>query len=306
MEDRSITVIPGHQALDAVDVAVDVETVSTADIELRRAVALATTIEKRAESINKHFGLAQKFGGLWEQHRLRAGSELIEARAIVEHGQWITWCKTNIKRGMRDIQQVMKMAAAPEPDKALALENKRAADGMRKTRNVTRIARAAERALLANAHPAEATAEAAHVEAPAVAEVVAGPKSVRQLIEETEAEPVASAPDIAEAPAVAAEERREVPPAADLVEQALAIFDQMKTPEMDRCLLAMHRKRAVRIHPPNPWPAAPAALSIPEQEQAAVSIDGIPIYQGTKRQAPEARASAPPADHRGEWRAGPP
>ena len=249
-EDRSITVIPGHQALDAVDV----ETVSTADIELRRAVALATTIEERAELINKHFGLAQKFGGLSEQHRLRAGSELIEARAIVEHGQWITWCKTNIKRGMRDIQQVMKMAAAPEPDKALALENKRAADGMRKTRNVTRIARAAERALLANAHPAEATAEAAHVEAyveaPAVAEVVAGPKSVRQLIEETEAEPVASAPDIAEAPAVAAEERREVPPAADLVEQALAIFDQMKTPEMDRCLLAMHRKRAVRIHPP--------------------------------------------------------
>jgi hypothetical protein len=268
VEDRSITVIPGHQALDAVDL----ETVSTADIELRRAVALATTIEKRAESINKHFGLAQKFGGLWEQHRLRAGSELIEARAIVEHGQWITWCKTNIHRGMRDIQQVMKMASAPEPEKALALENKRAADGMRKTRNVTRIARAAERGLLANAHPAEATAEAAHVEAPAVAEVVAGPKSVRQLIEETEAEPVASAPDIAEAPAVAAEERREVPPAGDLVEQALALFDAMTVRQQNDYMLVLYRRRSAR-------------------DKAG-------------RHEPEARL-APPPDHRGAaWRTG--
>jgi hypothetical protein len=243
MEDRSITVIPGHQALDAEAV----ETIPTADIELRRAVATATTIEARAASINEHFGLAQKFGDLCEQHRLRAGSELIEARAIVEHGQWITWCKRNITRGMRDIQQVMKMASAPEPEKALALENKRAADGMRKTRNVTRIARAAERALLlANALPAEATAEAAHVEAPAVAEVVAGPKSVRQLIEETEAEPVASAPDIAEAPAVAAEERREVPPAADLVEQALALFDAMTVRQQNEYMLVLYRRRSAR------------------------------------------------------------
>jgi len=166
----------------------------------------------------------------------------------------------------------MKMASAPEPEKALALENKRAADGMRKTRNVTRIARAAERGLLANAHPAEATAEAAHVEAPAVAEVVAGPKSVRQLIEETEAEPVASAPDIAEAPAVAAEERREVPPAGDLVEQALALFDAMTVRQQNDYMLVLYRRRSAR-------------------DKAG-------------RHEPEARL-APPPDHRGAaWRTG--
>src|SRR5271168_2624906 len=107
------------------------------------AVAVvARTPEVWAASINKHFDEAHKFGGKCSYHRLQAGRELIEARALVEPGKWVKWCKANIKRGMRDIQHVIKLVNDPYPEKALAADNKRAADGMRQirdARNVTRI-----------------------------------------------------------------------------------------------------------------------------------------------------------------------
>jgi Protein of unknown function (DUF3102) len=83
---------------------------------------VARTPEVWAASINKHFDEAHKFGGKSEYHRLQAGRELIAARAVVEPGKWIEWCKANIKRGRSDIHQVMKMAGAPEPEKAAAAE----------------------------------------------------------------------------------------------------------------------------------------------------------------------------------------
>ena len=54
---------------------------------------VARTPEVWAASINKHFDEAHKFGGKSEYHRLQAGRELIAARADVEPGKWIEWCK---------------------------------------------------------------------------------------------------------------------------------------------------------------------------------------------------------------------
>jgi hypothetical protein len=216
---------------------------------------------------------------------LRAGSELIEARAIVEHGQWITWCKTNIDRGMRDIQQVMKMASAPEPEKALALENKRAADGMRKTRNVTRIARAAERALLlANAPVVDAPAVEAPVEATAVAEVVdatAGPSTL-QLIRETEAEDDPHVKSVA------------------LLRQALLAYaDEIANAPADNYPDG-HEAR-VRQAAISPYTREDTfSVIVVEDERIRKTLQAV-----AKREAREAARLAPPPDHRGAWRAGP-
>jgi hypothetical protein len=107
-------------------------------------VVLARTPAVWAASINKHFDEEHKFGGTREYHRLQAGRELVAARAVIEPGKWEAWCKVNIKRGARDIRQVMKMASAPDPEKALAAERERAADGMKQIRderrNVTPVA----------------------------------------------------------------------------------------------------------------------------------------------------------------------
>lgn len=105
---------------------------------------VARTPEAWAASINKHFDETHKLGGRWEYHRLQAGRELVAARAVVDPGNWTKWCKANIKRGMRDIQQVMKMASAPDPEKAAAAEREDGAEKKRRlrsehTRDVPRI-----------------------------------------------------------------------------------------------------------------------------------------------------------------------
>ena len=63
------------------------------------------TPEVWAASINKHFDEIHKLRERREYHRLQAGRELVAARAVVDPGNWTKWCKANIKRGMRDIQQ---------------------------------------------------------------------------------------------------------------------------------------------------------------------------------------------------------
>src|SRR5277367_1374108 len=114
MEDRSVTVIPGHEAMDPDAV----ETVATADVEPvtpGSEVAHVGPPEGIAEEINKQFLLAQMYGGRCDQARMRAGQYLIEARAtIVGEGQWIAWCKANINRSRSDIKAVMRIASAPE------------------------------------------------------------------------------------------------------------------------------------------------------------------------------------------------
>ena len=66
-----------------------------------------------AKSINHHINRALAADISGERHRVKAGQELIEARKHVARGEWIAWCKANIKRGQRDIQRLMQIAAAP-------------------------------------------------------------------------------------------------------------------------------------------------------------------------------------------------
>jgi hypothetical protein len=175
---------------------------------------VACAPETRALVINKHFDEAHKFGGKCSYHRLQASRELVAARAVIEPGKWIVWCKANIKRGTRDIQQVMKMASAPDPEKALGLENKRAADGMREARNITRIAATEdvdlEEQALVLFHQMSTEQKGHHVV--------------------TVNREVTVAPDT---PAVAAIE------SVDLIEQALALFHQMSSEQKDHCIAAI-------------------------------------------------------------------
>ena len=54
--------------------------------------------------------------------RERAGEYLIQAKAQVLHGEWITWCEANIRRSIRDIQKLMKIAQDDNPEQAAAEE----------------------------------------------------------------------------------------------------------------------------------------------------------------------------------------
>ena len=54
--------------------------------------------------------------------RERAGEYLIQAKAQVPHGEWITWCEANIRRSIRDIQKLMKIAQDDNPEQAAAEE----------------------------------------------------------------------------------------------------------------------------------------------------------------------------------------
>ena len=75
-----------------------------------------------AAEINHHLTLLFKNEVNAGRHRLRAGQALIEARKHVPPGEWIAWCKANIKRGQRDIQRLMRIAGADDPDAALERE----------------------------------------------------------------------------------------------------------------------------------------------------------------------------------------
>jgi Protein of unknown function (DUF3102) len=93
------------------------------------------TLEERAQSIND---LWWKLNGdklTVYSRRLAIGKELIEARALVPHGEWEAWCKANfINRSMRDIRRVMKLAGADDPEAALAEDRTAAREGMAATR----------------------------------------------------------------------------------------------------------------------------------------------------------------------------
>ena len=138
---------------------------STTDVETCHAVDIS--LEARAASINAHLDEAQNLGERCVFLRLLAGKELIEARALVEPGQWIAWCAANIKRSRSDIAAVMKLAADPEPEKALELERAKRAEGMRRVRadkHVRHVADIATTETVNSADPvayAPATVEAA-------------------------------------------------------------------------------------------------------------------------------------------------
>ena len=134
-------------SLIAIDIDVATPTL-IAEVDMRTdqelvPVDTGPSLAECAASINKHIEKALSADMSANRHRLRAGQELIEARKRVPHGEWIAWCEKNINRGMRDIQKLMQMAGAPDPEAALDQERARARDGMAalraNTSNVTRI-----------------------------------------------------------------------------------------------------------------------------------------------------------------------
>jgi hypothetical protein len=68
---------------------------------------------------------------------------LIEARQYVPSTQWQKWCRKWVKRSLRDIQKLMKMASAEDPEEALERVRAEARESMAQTRrnasNVGRI-----------------------------------------------------------------------------------------------------------------------------------------------------------------------
>lgn len=101
-------------------------------IELRERVP--GSLESAAASINRHIDLFTRAAGAFGAHRVRAGFELIAVRKRIPHGQWETWCADNINRSMRDIQKLMTMAGADDPDQALERERTETRERVREHR----------------------------------------------------------------------------------------------------------------------------------------------------------------------------
>ena len=93
------------------------------DEEPGRELVPFVSLDDRAASINRHIDLIAKADATASRHRIRAGQELLEVRAILAHGEWLPWCKANIKRGPRDVQKLLKIAGAADPAAAHAEEN---------------------------------------------------------------------------------------------------------------------------------------------------------------------------------------
>jgi Protein of unknown function (DUF3102) len=94
-------------------------------------------LEARASSINRLIDLGDKAEANASRHRIRAGQELLEARALLAHGEWLPWCKANINRGVRDVQKLLKIASAPNPAAALEAENAQRRESSRSSKYAT-------------------------------------------------------------------------------------------------------------------------------------------------------------------------
>lgn len=101
-------------------------------IELRQRVP--GSLESAAASINRHIDLFTRAAGAFQAHRVRAGFELIAVRPRIPHGEWENWCADNINRSMRDIQKLMTMAGADDPDEALERERTETRERVREHR----------------------------------------------------------------------------------------------------------------------------------------------------------------------------
>ena len=51
-----------------------------------------------------------------DDHRLAAGLLLRQAKELVPHGQWGSWCEANIERSRGDVIRLMALAAEHEPE----------------------------------------------------------------------------------------------------------------------------------------------------------------------------------------------
>src|SRR5579859_75195 len=81
---------------------------------------VAFGINARFEKIERHEAEAR-------DHRIAVGKDLIGARRRVDAGEagditWEAWCSSKIKRSLRDIRKVMRIAGSSDPEADLDAE----------------------------------------------------------------------------------------------------------------------------------------------------------------------------------------
>jgi hypothetical protein len=63
-----------------------------------------------AASINDHLAAAEAATRRGLEHAIAAGALLLEAKALVPHGEWLAWLEVNCHVGMRQAQTFMRLA----------------------------------------------------------------------------------------------------------------------------------------------------------------------------------------------------
>jgi hypothetical protein len=63
-----------------------------------------------AASIRDHLGAAEAATSRGLEHAVAAGLLLIEAKELVEHGEWLAWLEANCRVGFRQAQTFMRLA----------------------------------------------------------------------------------------------------------------------------------------------------------------------------------------------------
>jgi ribosome modulation factor len=86
-------------------------------------------LDIHAKRVREYLCEADGLKSQYEDYRLKAGRELIEAHRRVNAGEtdltWAGWCGQNIKRSNRDIRRLMAMASADDPARAREAEKAR-------------------------------------------------------------------------------------------------------------------------------------------------------------------------------------
>lgn len=77
-----------------------------------KAVVIASDLGDLASEINSEHLAALDCALTAVEHARRAGSLLLQAKAAVDRGQWLTWLSNNIKVSARQAQRYMQLAEA--------------------------------------------------------------------------------------------------------------------------------------------------------------------------------------------------
>jgi Protein of unknown function (DUF3102) len=104
------------------------------------------TLDQLAVKIVARWLEADKFESHAYDARLAVGRMLVDAKAMVKHGEWEAWFKANVPaRSLRDAQKCMKMAGAPDPEAARKEERVRNQEDQQRSRaNTTDVSRISE------------------------------------------------------------------------------------------------------------------------------------------------------------------
>lgn len=108
------------------------------EAELRRFIKSHAHAEpgQMVQAINISLRLSGFAAANAEDHRLNAGRMLLELRATIEAGgeNWWLWQKGRFDRGRKDMEKLMRMASADDPEAALEEERADRRESMAKSR----------------------------------------------------------------------------------------------------------------------------------------------------------------------------